>query len=144
MQQRARLLDKIQLLIEENDGELPLVPLDDFFQGNNDNESLGTGARKKEDLSVEQIYKKLKQIEKLPNVYVVLVHIHEDWEMSLDNPEIWPASDSVYIYTTAPIKVVKQWTIALPCEVYDGWIDSMVLSAPSVPPGYFVYILRWN
>ncbi|AWM79558.1 hypothetical protein DKL61_03890 [Gammaproteobacteria bacterium ESL0073] len=144
MQERERLLDMIQVLIEENDGELPLVTLDDFFQGNSDEGSLGTGMRTEEDLPIEEIYKKLKQIEKLPNVCTVLVDLHDDWEMSLDNSEIWPASESIYIYTMASIKVVRQWIIGLPCEAYDGWIDSMPLSAPSVPPGYFVYTLRWN
>ncbi len=144
MQEREHLLDKIQMLIEENDGELPLVTLDDFFQGNTDDGSLGTGTRKKDDLHISEIYKKLKQIEKLPNVCTVLVEIHDDWEMSINNAEIWPASESIYIYTMAPIKVVRQWIIGLPCEAYEGWIDSMPLSAPSVPPGYFVYTLRWN
>lgn len=144
MQESEHLLNKIKMLIEENDGETPLVTLDDFFQGNSDEGSLGINSSTQNTPSIADIYKKLKQIEKLPNVCNVLVSIHDDWKMSLDNPEVWPASENIYIYTMAQVKVVKQWTTGLPCEVYDGWVDSMPLSAPSVPPGYFVYTLHWH
>lgn len=141
MQKREHLLDNIKFLIEENDGELPLISLDDFFEGNHDEGSLGI---EQNGPSIDQVYKKLKQIEKLPNVCSVLVEIHDDWEMSLNNAEVWPAAQNVYVYTMAQLRVIRQWTVGLPCHIYEGWIESMPLAAPSVPPGYLVYTLHWS
>lgn len=144
MNQRELLLKKIQELIEENGGDLPFVSLDDFFISNNDEGSIAPNQVDDGRPTLAEMYKQLKWIEGRPNVYAVLVGIHEDWEMSLDNPEVWPAADIIHIYAMAPLESVKGWTAKLCCQIYEGWPYGMPLAAPSVPPGYYVYSLYWN
>lgn len=144
MQKREELLEKIQELIDENGGDLPFVSLDDFFIDNEDEGSIAPNQVDTGRLSLAEMYKQLKWIEGRPNVYAVLVGIHEDWDMSLTNPEVWPAADIIHIYAMAPLEAVKSWTERLHCQVYEGWPYGMPLAAPSVPPAYNVYSLYWN
>ena len=144
MQEREQLLEKIQELIDENEGDLPFVSLDDFFVGNNDEASIAPEQVDDGRPSLAEMYTQLKWIEGRPNVYSVLVSIHEDWEMSLNNREVWPAADMIHIYAMAPLSDAEKWVETLHCRIYEGWIYGMPLAAPSVPPGYNVYTLYWD
>lgn len=144
MSQREKLLADIQQMIDETGGDLPLLSLDDYFIENNDKGSIAPNQTIQARLSPQEIYSQLKKISRYMDVYTILVGIDEDWDSSLDNPELWPAAEAFYIYTNRALEDVAKWVDFLNCNIYQGWLNGMSLSAPAIPPGYHVYSLYWD
>ena len=144
MSRREELLEEIQQMIEETGGDLPLMSLEDYFFENNDEGSIAPNHHIEDRLPPQEIYNKLKRVNRYMVVHTILVGIHEDWETSLNNRELWPAAEAFYIYTNSQEDEVAGWVSFLSCKIYEGWMAGMPLSAPAVPPGYHVYTLYWD
>jgi hypothetical protein len=147
------MLEQLLARIEELGGEdaYPVVPLDLFFEGNDDPASFAPNLDPHPGL--ERIRAVLRSIERRPGVSAVVVQIAE----VLEPPE-WPYAPAVYVITSADAAQVHQWAASLepdelspdPSDNY-GWIeytgrsrDTAPPGAPSVPADHRPVILFWD
>ena len=125
----------------------PAVPIDLFFQGNDDPGSIGCNIPDDEYPGIGKFYEVLKSIQIRNDVQAVLVRIYEVED------GMWPFSDEVYILTSASLEEVKSWVADLfPAEVYgdsernDGkdWESVKPLSGPDLLPGMNAFYVWWD
>jgi hypothetical protein len=144
-----QLLDRIDELGGHD--AYPVVPLDLFFEGNDDPASFAPNLDPHP--GIANIHGVLRSIEERPDVSAVVVQIDE----VLDPPE-WPYASSVYVVTSADAVDVHEWAASLePDELSSdvrenyGWGDYPGRSretappgAPSIPPAHRPVILFWD
>jgi len=131
-------------------GPLPILSLEDFFEGNDDPGSIGCNIL--DHPGTQAFYSTLKQIRARPEVQDVLVEIYEtikDDEYVKDGllwGRDWPLfSERVYIISSASIKQVVEWARLLcPDEVDEGWAFGKAPAAPDPEQGHHVYSLWWD
>jgi hypothetical protein len=87
---------------------LPLVSLEDFFTGNDDEGSIGCNLTRHP--GVDVFYQTLRQIRARPNVQDVLIGITDLQEVDVTT---WPFSDTVYILADASQNQVEEWIHSL-------------------------------
>jgi hypothetical protein len=118
---------------------LPVVSLEDFFEGNKDYGSIGCNLD--EHPGPSRFYSVLRSIRARPQVQDVLVSISEVPE----DDESWPYSDRVYIFTSAAPEELRDWARELqPSEVEEGFIGGAPPAAPALEPGMRVLALWWD
>jgi hypothetical protein len=138
---RAELIERLKILgLPSSDGRLALVTLEEFFLGNDDYGSIGCNLSPM--LGPQFFYEKLESIRSQPNVQDVLVEVTEIEE---EDPEMWPFSDRVYVFTNATLEDVTHWSAALkPDAVEQGLPQERPDSAPELKAGYQCYGLWWD
>ena len=146
---RAHLLTRIDEL--GGPKAYPVVPLDLFFSGNDDEASFAPGLDPHP--GIERVAAVLRAIENRPDVSAVLVQIDE----VLDAPE-WPYASSVYVVTSADAADVHAWAESIqPDELSpeapdnEGWGEyagrdrtTPPPGAPVVPSGHRPVVLFWD
>ena len=116
-----------------------VVSLEDFFEGNQDEGSIGCNIIPYPGL--DQFYGVLKSIRSRDNVQDVLIVIH-----SVEDEESWPFSESIWILTTASEAEVLEWMKPLkPDEIWQGWGKAgKPPAAPDPTDGMLVFGLWWD
>lgn len=142
--QKTALLEKLKGfgLDESHPGynaPCPLVSLEDFFEGNDDYESIGSS------IGPAELYNTLKQIRARPDVQDVLVEIY-DIEVAFQYEAAWPYARRVYFYTTASKADIEEWNCQL---IADGAIKvsndkSDHINPPVVRSGYKTWYCIWT
>ena len=96
---------------------IPLVTVDEFFEGNEEVGSIGCNLESEPPPSV--FYELFRVIAQRPEVKDIRIQI-----TMFDNPE-WPFSDTVYIMTTASPEQVASWfpDELKPDETWAGFVD---------------------
>jgi len=124
--------------VNNPDTPRPLVSLEEFFEGNDDLDSI---AAKIESLpGIQEFYSILKRIRGRTSVQDVLVEIAQH-----EHESKWPQSDTVYILSSAPMTVIEQWAIPLgPDDIFTGWPVEWATEKKALAPGMEVYGLWWN
>lgn len=114
----------------------PIVTLEDFFEGNEDEGSIGCNLINHPGVNV--FYKTLKEIRQKFNVQDVLVEIYDIDE------DYWPFSEVIYILTKASKEDVSKWVESLePSEV--GVIEiSKRENIPQLKEGYEIISIWWD
>jgi len=138
---RARLIQLLdQLGGVGSDSPLPVVSLEDYFNGNDDLGSIGCNLS--EHPGVSGFFEVLSAVRNRPDVQDVLVEISDADER---DPTTWPFSERVYIITTAAESDVAEWLTALkPSEVEVGWSGERPTTAPIEKPGYHAVAAWWD
>ncbi len=151
LEQRNALINKIMAQYDQiTDSEvLPVVSLEDFFEGNWDEYSLAPNMVDYDRPPLIECYQILKDIRSKETVQDVLVAIHES--PYADDPKdykIWPDSDTVYVLTTASRNEVADWSAILkPDDIGDNWSCNTGKKPPAAPdlgPGVHVHALWWD
>ena len=120
---------------------LPVVSLENFFEGNDDYGSIGCNLSADEHPGPQGFYEILRAIRQREDVQDVLVEIHE-WE---EDEEAWPFSERIYILTTATPNDVAQWVACLhPDDVSEGYAFGKPPFAPISEPGQRVFSVWWD
>ena len=138
---RKKLVEKIvaQGILDSNIKYAPLVTLEDFFEGNTDEGSIGCNLSTHPGATT--FYKVLLEIRSKPTVLDVLVEV-TDLE---EEEEFWPFSERVYILTSARIEDIAEWTIQLePTEIDIGYVFEKPPLAPILNEGYKVVAVWWD
>lgn len=119
---------------------MPLLSLEEFFTGNDDEASIGCNLLRHPGL--ETFYRVLNDVRSKPNVQDVLVEITDLDEK--DN-EMWPFSDTVYIVADVTQKEVESWLKKLqPDEVPEGDIDNRISGFIALKPRMKVFVAWWD
>ena len=116
-----------------------LLSLEDFFEGNEDEGSIGCNLVPYPGL--DQFYSVLKSIRAREDVQDVLVEIN-----CIDDEFSWPFSESIWILSKASEAEVMEWMKPLqPDEIWQGWGEAGKPGAgPDPGEGVSVYGLWWD
>lgn len=128
---------------------LPVVSLEDFFEGNWDEYSLAPNVVGHGRPPITECYRLFREIRDHPKVQEVLVGIHETpYPDDEEDFDIWPDSDTVYVLTSAKREEVESWVAPLqPTSVGDDWScgsGKKPNAAPDVEPGRAVFAVWWD
>jgi hypothetical protein len=113
---RAQLIQKIRSLVAQSSIAPPVMELDDYFAGNTQEDAIAPNQIGDGRPGLADLYATLKAIRDRQDVQAVLVGIHDDWVAALEDEDIWPAGDNVYIYTSARRSVVEGWIAGLAAD----------------------------
>lgn len=118
----------------------PVVSIEEFFEGNTDEGSIGCNLI--EHPGLETFYKVLLKIREQENVQDVLIEIME----IEDDEDYWAFSERLYILTSAEQKNFENWVNILePSEIDDdGYAFGKPPLAPALKKDYKVYSVWWD
>ncbi len=141
MNQREVLIEKIRSQgFSLSPSFLPVVSLEDFFEGNKDPGSIACNLI--EHPGPQHFFEHLLTIRSKANVQDVLVEIYEVEE---NNPTVWPFSERVYVLTDASVEDVSDWMRLLkPDEIDEGYFQGKSPAAPELREGMRVYAVWWD
>jgi hypothetical protein len=119
---------------------LPIVSLEEFFTGNDDEGSIGCNLI--DHPGTPAFYDTLRAIRARPDVQDVLIEIYEVEE---DDESMWPFSEGVYILTSALRAEIEAWMAPLQSdEIAEGYPFGVPAAAPPLAPGMRVYAAWWD
>ena len=137
---RTELIATIKSQPDSVEGPWPVVSLEEFFVGNDDEGSIGCNLL--EHPGVDAFYGHLRGIRARSDVHDVLVEIYEVEE---SDPSMWPFSERIYILTDADPIVVAEWLVPLePDEVEEGWFQGKPDRVTSLGPNVRVVAVWWD
>lgn len=144
MDLRKALLEKIAKLDEIDSEHFPIVTIDDYFLGNDQEDSIAPNQWGDGRPSVRELYARLKEIEASPDVQGVFVGIHQDWP-DADRFGDWAPAENIHIYSSAPQEIADQWIEGFLSDgISPGWPYGKHAAAPEPPAGYHVYTIFWD
>ncbi len=140
LKKRAVLIDKIKsIALPETTEKIPIVCINDFFEGNDDLGSIGCNLY--EHPGTEGFYRIFKEIQSKESVSEVLIGIYEVEE---SDETMWPFCEQVFIITKEPKSVIEKYVEALEVDEIDIIDQSILIPEPNVPDGYQVWQLWWD
>ena len=128
---RRRLVIKVTQMLEEGN-TLPVVSIEDFFEGNTDEQSIGVNLLPRQHIGLAGFRNVLENISSKPEVKSVHLELTEI--PVLDDPaddEIWPTACVAFVITQASLEDVTQWVAPLhPRDVCLGWCVKASVNVP--------------
>lgn len=144
MDPRKTLLDQLETLDARDEDHLPVVTLDAYFTGNDQEESIAPNQWGEGRPPLAAIHAHFQAIAQRPDVLGVYVGLHGDWVMALEC-EDWPAAENIHVISSAPPQVAEQWLDGLEADgIITGWPYGKHAAAPDTPEGYTVYTVCWD
>jgi hypothetical protein len=130
----------------------PVVPLEEYFEGNTQEDSIAPNQIGFGRPSLERMFEILVAIKARPDVQTVMVGLHPEWTEAMNDPDVWPAGEHIHIYTTAKSGNVEDWVMELRCDGILGgslffrnpWPYGKHSWAPEPLPGYRVLTVVWD
>ena len=137
MNKKEKLVEKIYALgYPENE---IVVSLEDFFEGNNDQESIAPHIFDAERTSPQIFYRKLSELKNLDQVDDVFVRIQDVEDSD------WPFTDTVYIISKLSVEEIRSKLTDLhPDEIYEEWMYGQPINAPEVKDGFSIFSVWWD
>jgi hypothetical protein len=136
---RKQLEEKIYAQGYPDAKTAPIVSLEDFFEGNIDEGSIGCNLM--EHPGIEKFYDVLLSIRNKDNVQDVLVEIME----IEDDEDYWAFSERIYVLTSIDESLLGSWVKDLePTELDEGYAFGEPPNAPILLSGYKVYSVWWD
>ncbi|MCB1225549.1 MAG: hypothetical protein KDK99_07045 [Verrucomicrobiales bacterium] len=137
-QKRIDLIEHIKEIGSPDPSGVPLVTIEEFFEGNDDLGSIGCNLL--EHPGLEFFYEQLKAIRDRENVSNVLVGIYEVEE---SDETMWPFAETVFVTTSEELQNVVEWFAPLePDSVEVEMIQAKNL--PEIPDGHAIYVAWWD
>jgi hypothetical protein len=137
-QKRRALIERIKQIGLPDETGIPLVPLEDFFEGNDDLGSIGCNLM--DHPGIEFFYEHLKAIRNRANVTNVLVGVYE---LEESDYTMWPFSETVYVITSENPESVFDWFAPLqPDSVGPDMTGAKNL--PVIPDGHEICVAWWD
>ena len=100
-------LDAFKKLMEENDDRLPLLTLNEFFEGNTAEDSIAPNECGFGRPSIAEIWELMRNLEKRPDIAWIRIELHDDTEIAeYDGKEVLVlAGESPIICTLSLIHI---------------------------------------
>lgn len=145
MGKREELIHKIIPLLESGD-ILPLVSLEDFFEGNEDRYSIATNLGDTKHPGIPAIHKVLESIRARSDVQDVLLEVQDcPFPDQAQDSDEWPTSNTFFILTAASLDVVKDLVRPLHTDlVHEGWNVQGRVKTPSLDQGMRPVRVWWD
>ncbi|MEM8792852.1 MAG: hypothetical protein AAGE80_14625 [Pseudomonadota bacterium] len=118
--------------------KVPLLRIAEFFDGNDDEQSLIRGARH---TGLKQMRMILEEIERLPDVHAVRIAVTE--YAAPEETQRWPYADRVLVVASlSRDDILRLFRPLRPSEVIDGKEDTY-FGVPEVAGGDVLYDIGW-
>ena len=139
-------------LMEENDDRLPLLTLDDFFEGNTAEDSIAPNDCGYGRPSIAEIWKLMRELEKRPDVAWIRVELHDDTEIAeYEGKEVLVlAGESLVVCTSLSAPELEElarceWLCSGGAEEWEeSELDSLFSCRPPVPDGFHCFAIVWD
>ena len=141
-------LSTLKKILERNEERLPLLTLDDFFNGNTAEDSIAPNQWGFGRPTLSEIWNMLQKIELLPNIAWVRVALHDDTEIVENDgtEELVLAGDTIVICTTiSPAELEKIVNCKWLCS--DGVIKTKLNAyscVPAIPENFDCLEIVWD
>lgn len=145
-------LNTFRKIMDENEECLPLLTLDEFFEGNTEEDSIAPNQCGFGRPSLSEIWDIFRKIEGVPDIAWVRVALHDDTEITeYDGKEVlnlW--GDAIVICTSAEASELEELVDckslcsggAEEWEISD--LDSLYSCRPPVPDGFHCFEIVWD
>lgn len=145
-------LDAFKKLMEENDDRLPLLTLNEFFEGNTAEDSIAPNEYGFGRPSIAEIWELMRNLEKRPDIAWIRIGLHDDTEIAeYDGKEVLVlAGESPIICTSLPAMELErfarcEWLHSGGVEKWDiSSMDSLFSCRPPVPEGFCCFAIVWD
>jgi hypothetical protein len=145
MDYRKALLEKLEELDQIDPEHFPIVSLDEYFIGNEQEDSIAPNQWGYGRPPIRDIYACLKALEARSDVQGVFVGLHQDWAEALTDNELWPVAENIHIYSSASQDVADGWIEGFETDdIGPGWPYGKHAAAPDPISGYHVYTVYWD
>ena len=142
-------LELFKRILKENEDKFPLLTLDEFFDGNTDEYSIAPNQWGDGRPTLDEMWKRLREIEQMPNVAWVRVSLHDDTEITENNgmEVLNLAGDSIIVCTDMLSDELEE---IIDCEwlCSDGVIESesalYYSRIPAIPENYHCLEIVWD
>ena len=144
-------LNTFKKLLKENEECLPLLTLDEFFNGNTEEDSIAPNQWEFGRPTLSEIWDMLQKIELMPNIAWVRVALHNDTEIVENNgaEELALAGDTIVVCTTIlPTELEKLVNCEWLCSDGVITIEASELNTyscvPPIPENYNCLEIVWD
>lgn len=144
-------LNRFKKLLEDNEERFPLLTLDEFFNGNTEEDSIAPNQWEDGRPSLAEIWGILRKIELMPNIAWIRVALHDDTQIEDDDEKevLILAGDSIILCTNMqPSELEKivncKWLYS------DGVIEitpselDIYSCIPSIPENFNCFEIVWD
>jgi hypothetical protein len=134
---RQRLVEEVTA--QQADGREIAVPLDMFFDGNDDPGSIGCNLGDQQP-PIREFYGALSSLRNRPEVQDICIRICDASDESS-----WPYTDTVYVLSSLPRSEIEAALELLKFDkVVDGWVYGKPMAAPEPKPNFLPYSVWWD
>lgn len=145
-------LNEFKRLMDENDGRLPLLTLDEFFMGNTEEDSIAPNQCDFGRPSIAEIWELMRNLEKVPSVAWIRIELHNDTEiMEYEGQKVLVlAGESVIVCTSLSASELEalakcEWLCSGGAEEWEiPELDSLFSCRPPVPDGFHCFAIVWD
>jgi len=135
-------------VIETHD-EFPLLTLDEFFDGNSDEDAIAPNQRGEGRPKLDEIYAKFKLLEHHDNIAWIRVFLHDDTVIAnVGKDEVLRLyGDSIIICTNLRCEEVElladcEWLISDGADEID--LENYINTYPDIPEGFCCLEVMWD
>lgn len=144
-------LDMFKKLMQENGGRLPLLTLDEFFNGNTSEDSIAPNQWGEGRPSIAEIWQVLQKTESMPNMAWVRVFLHDDTEIVECNGKerLNLSGESIGLCTTAQPTEIEtlvncEWLCSDGIIAIKNWELNVYSRIPPIPEGFRCLEIVWD
>lgn len=144
-------LNRFKKILEDCEERFPLLTLDEFFEGNTEEDSIAPNQWEEGRPTLIEIWDMLQKIELMSNIAWVRVTLHEDTQIEEDNDHevLTLSGDSIVICTNIPLsELEKMVNCKWLCS--DGVIEiepselDIYSCIPSIPENFNCFEIVWD
>ncbi|MEV3871757.1 hypothetical protein [Streptomyces sp. NPDC049906] len=121
-------------------GPMPLLTLDEFFEGNTDEECIGPNQWGYGRPPIAELAARLREIDQREDVVWVRVQLHPE---TVEAPDAALTAEGIAVCTYAAEEVCTQWVLGFEADVFLGLADSYS-EVPKVPDGTAIWSVVWD
>lgn len=145
-------LDVFKKLMAENDNRLPLLSLDEFFEGNTAEDSIAPNEYGFGRPPIAEIWEWMRNLEKRPDIAWIRIELHDDTEIvRQDEKEVLVlAGESLIVCTSLSAPELEalarcEWLCSGGAEEWEvSELDSLFSCIPLVPNGFHCFAIVWD
>lgn len=145
-------LSTFKTLMDKNDDRLPLLTLDDFFEGNTAEDSIAPNDWGFGRPPITEIWRLMCELEKMPSVAWIRIELHNDTEIVENDgrEELVLAGESIIICTSLTVSELEilarcEWLCSGGAEEWEpSAIDRIFSCRPPIPDGFRCFAIVWD
>ena len=133
--------------VSDTGDEFPLLTLDEFFDGNDDEYSIAPNQADEGRPGLSEIYDRFKDLENTEGVEWVRVFLHDDTEVNEEDEEITLYGDSIIVCSSLSAEEIAR---IIDCEwLQSGGVSELnpgeyINTYPKIPEGYKCFEVMWD